>query len=222
MKRLFASALACAVIGFLVAAPAFAAAYPNARAVLPTAGFALTGDGQEYRNFDGQANFVSTPTVPNAPYELRIDWQAGRRLFLNITSNASNVNYPVISAECVTGPEDPAKPSNRNNPALGAAFYLTKSLLVSNIQCYNAAHDAGYWVSFISPQNCMTVTKTPSTDPRFEGGDHYTIEGPNCTATVSIRSGTKVTQIKSGSGKTAKPVIFNVPVYLEFDMAPVV
>lgn len=218
MKRVFASALACAVIGFLVAAPAVAATYLKARAVLPTAGYALTGDGQEYRNFDAQYNFVSTPTNPNGPYELRVDWLAGRRLFLNITSN--NADYPVISAECVTGPEDPLKPTNRNSPALGAAFYLTQSLLVSNIQCYNAAHDRGYWVSFISPQNCMTVTKTPSTDPRFEGGDHYTIDGPNCTATVSIRSGTKVTQIKAGSGKTAQPVIFNVPVHLEFDSAP--
>lgn len=219
MKRFVASAVTCAVMGLVVGAPALASTYPNARAVLPVAGYALTGDGQEYRNFDGQNNYVSTPTI-GLPYELRVDWLAGRRLFLNITSNASNVNYPAISYTCVTGPEDPAKPANRNNPALGAAFYLTRSLLVSNIQCYNAAHDAGYWVDFIAPQNCMTVTHTPSTDPRFEGGDHYTVDGPNCTATVSVRSGTKVSQIKSGSGKSAKPVIFNVPVHLEFDMAP--
>lgn len=219
MKRVFASAVACAVIGLGMAAPAGAATYLKARAVLPTAGYALTGDGTEYRNFDLQNNYVTTPTA-GVPFELRVDWQAGRRLFLNITSNASNVDYPAISYTCVTGPEDPAKPSNKNNPALGAAFYLTSSKLVANIQCYNATHDEGYWVSFINPENCMTVTKTPSTDPRFEGGDHYTIDGPNCTATVSIRSGTKVTQIKSGSGKTARPVVFNVPVHLEFDSAP--
>jgi hypothetical protein len=120
----------------------------------------------------------------------------------------------------VTGPEDPYHAANKNYPALGAAFYLGSTHLVSNIQCYNAAHDAGYWVSFISPQDCMTVTKTPSLDPRFEGGDHYTIDGPTCTATVSVRSGTKITQIKSGSGKTAKAVVFNVPVHVEFDTAP--
>jgi hypothetical protein len=221
MKRLVASAVACAVIGLVVGAPAFAATYPNARTVVPTAGYALTGDGGEYRNFDGQWNYVVTPTVPYHNYELQIDWKAGRRLFLNITSNASNVNYPAIVYECVTGPEDPLKPANKNNPALGAAFYLAANRGVANIQCYNAAHDAGYWVSFINPLNCMTVTKEPSADPRFEGGDHYTIDGPNCTATVSIRNGTKVTQIKSGSGKTAKAVIFNVPVHLEFDSAPV-
>jgi hypothetical protein len=221
MKRFVASAVACAVVGLVVAAPAFATTYPNARAVLPTAGYALTGDGDEYRNFDGQNNYVTTPTLPNSPYELRIDWLAGRRLFLNITSNQSNVAYPPITYTCVTGPEDPNKATNRNNPALGAAFFLGRTFLISNIQCYNAAHDAGYYVSFISPQSCMTVTKTASTDPRFEGGDHYTIDGSTCTATVSIRNGTKVTQIKSGSGKSAKPIVFNVPVFLEFDTAPV-
>ena len=221
MKRFVASAVACAVVGLIVVAPASAATYPNARAVLPTAGYALTGDGDEYRNFDLQNNYVTTPTLPNSPYEVRIDWLAGRRLFLNITSNQSNVAYPPITYTCVTGPEDPAKATNRNNPALGAAFYLSGSMIVSNIQCYNAAHDAGYYVAFINPRNCITVTKTASTDPRFQGGDHYTIDGPNCTATVSIRSGTKVTQIKSGSGKSAQAIVFNVPVHLEFDTAPV-
>jgi hypothetical protein len=218
MRRFLTAAIACAVIGLVVAAPALATTYPNARAVVPTAGYALTGDGQEYRNFDGQANFVSTEKTGS--YELRIDWQAGRRMFLNITSNASNVSYPAISYTCVTGPEDPTKPTNKNNPALGAAFYMTTTRLVSNIQCYNETHDEGYWVSFLSPENCMVLTKSPSSDPRFEGGDHYTIDGPNCTAHVSIRSGTTVTRIKSGSGKTAKPIVFNVPVHIEFDMAP--
>lgn len=207
------------MIGYAVAAPASATTYPKARALVPSAGYALAGDGTEYRNFDFQSNYVTTATAGH-PYELRIDWQAGRRLFLNITSNASNVSYPAISYTCVTGPEDPLHPANKGYPALGAAFYLTQSKLVENIQCYNATHDAGYWVSFLSPEKCTTVTKTASTDPRFEGGDHYTIDGPNCTAHVSIRNGTKVTQIKYGSGKTAKPIVFNVPVYLEFDSAP--
>src|SRR5688572_10484051 len=181
MKRFVASAVACAVVGLVVAAPAIAGTYPNARVVVPTAGYALTGDSDpsgEYRNFGGQNNYVTTPTLPNSPYELRIDWQAGRRLFLNITSNQSNVAYPPITYTCVTGPEDPYKATNRNTPALGAAFYLTRSLIVSNIQCYNAAHDAGYWVDLINEQSCMTVTKTASADPRFPGGDHYTIDGP--------------------------------------------
>ena len=198
------------------AAPASATTYPNARAVFPTAGYALTGDGQEYRNFDAQANFVSTE-LTNA-YELRDDWQAGRRLFLNITSNQSNVSYPAISYTCVTGPEDPYHPASSTYPALGADFYLAKNLLVANIQCYNAAHSAGYWVAFINPQNCFTVTKTAATDPRFSGGYHYTIDGPNCTATVSIRNGTKVTQIVTG-GKKSSPVVFNVPIHVEFDTA---
>ena len=220
MRRLIASVLACAAIGLAVAAPAGATTYPKARAVLPTAGFALTGDGTEYRNFDLQNNHVTTKTAGH-PFELRVDWQAGRRLFLNITSNASNVAYPAISYTCVTGPENPDRAANKNNPALGAAFFLGSTMLVTNIQCYNAAHDAGYFVSFINPQNCITVTKTASTDPRFEGGDHYTIDGPNCTAHVYVRSGTKLTQIKSGGGKTAKPVVFNVPIQLEFDSEPV-
>lgn len=220
MKKFVALAAACAAIGYIGAVPAGAATYPKARAVLPAAGYALTGDGTEYRNFDLQNNHVTTPTAGLHPYELRIDWQAGRRLFLNITSNQSGVAYPPISYTCVTGPEDPRHPANGNYPALGAAFYLTQSKLVENIQCYNAAHDAGYWVSFISPQNCTTVTKTPSLDPRFVGGDHYTIDGPTCTAHVSVRSGNKVTQIKSGSGKSAKPIVFNVPVHVEFDSAP--
>ena len=220
MKRFLASAVACAVIGLVVAAPATAqTTYLKARAEVPTAGYALTGDGTEYRNFDGQSNYVTTQTA-SVPFELRVDWLAGRRLFLNITSNSSGVAYPPITYTCVTGPEDPYKASNRNNPALGAAFWLGTSRVVSNIQCYNAAHDAGYWVSFLNPQNCMTVTKTPSADPRFEGGDHWVIDGPNCTANVSTRSGTKVTQIKYGSGKTAKPIAFNVPIHLEFDSAP--
>lgn len=216
MKRLVASAAACAVIGYIVAAPALATTYPKTRAVFPSAGYALTGDGQEYRNFDGQANYVTTGERQNA-WELRTDWQVGRRLFLNITSNQSNVNYPAITYTCVTGPEDPYHPASKTYPALGADFFLSQSKLLANIQCYNAAHDAGYYVSFITPQNCVVVTETVSTDPRFEGGDHFTIDGPNCTAHVYIRSGTKVTQIKSGSGKTAKPVVFNVPVHVEFD-----
>jgi hypothetical protein len=186
--------------------------------VFPTAGYALTGDGQEYRNFDGQMNFVITEK--QYAYELRTDWQAGRRLFLNITSNQSNVNYPAITYTCVTGPEDPAHPANKGYPAMGGDFYLSQNRLVANIQCYNAAHSAGYWVSFINPQNCFTVTKTPATDPRFTGGDHFTIDGPNCTATVSIRNGTKVTQITTGSGKSSTPVVFNVPIHAEFDTAP--
>ncbi|HYP22424.1 MAG TPA: hypothetical protein VEV43_02525 [Actinomycetota bacterium] len=221
MKRLVAAALVCAVVGVVAATPAGAATYPRARTVLPTAGFALTGDGTEYRNFDLQNNYVTTKTA-GLPFEVRTDWQSGRRLFLNITSNASNVNYPAISYTCVTGPEDPLRPTNKNSPALGSAFYLSTNRLVANIQCYNAAHDAGYFVSFINPQDCITVTQSPSTDPRFEGGDHYVIEGPNCTAHVSVRSGTKLTQIKSGSGKSAKPVVFNVPIYLEFDSEPAI
>lgn len=219
MKRLVAVVAVCAAIGYTVAVPALATTYPKARAVLPPAGYALTGDGQEYRNFDLQNNYVTTPTTPYSPYELRIDWQAGRRMLLNITSNQSNVNYPAISYVCVTGPEDPLHPANSTYPALGAAFYLTASRLVSNIQCYNAAHDAGYYVAILSPQNCMTVTKTPATDPRFLGGDHYTIDGPTCTATVSVRNGTKLTQIKSG-GKNSAAVVFNVPVHIEFDAVP--
>jgi hypothetical protein len=85
MKRLVAAAVACAVIGLILGAPALATTYPKARAVLPTVGFALTGDGTEYRNFDGQVNFVTTETIGSS--ELRVDWLAGRRLFLNITSN---------------------------------------------------------------------------------------------------------------------------------------
>lgn len=219
MKRLVSAAAACAVIGYIVAAPALASTYPDARAVLPTAGYALTGDGDEYRNFLGQANYVTTGEKQQA-WELRIDWQAGRRLFLNITSNQSNVNYPAISYVCVTGPEDPNHPASKTYPAMGADFYHSSGRLLANIQCYNAAHDAGYYVSFLNPQNCITVTKTPASDPRFTGGDHFTLDGPNCTAHVSIRSGTKVTQIKSGSGKTAKPVVFNVPIRVEFDTAP--
>lgn len=214
MKRRVAAAAVCAVIGYLVAAPAVAATYPNARTVLPAAGYALTGDGDEYRNFDGQANYVTTEPIA---YELSTDWQAGRRLFLQITSNQSNVDYPAIVYTCVTGPEDPSRPTNKNSPALGAAFYLSANQLVANIQCYNATHDEGYWVSFINPRGCITVTKTPASDPRFMGGDHYTIDGPNCTAHVSVRNGNKVTQIKTGAGKSSQPVVFNVPVHVEFD-----
>ena len=199
-----------------MAVPASATTYPNARSVFPVAGYALTGDGQEYRNFDGQANFVTTPEQYAS--ELRTEWQAGRRLFLQITSNQSNVNYPAITYTCVTGPEDTSHPANANYSALGADFYLARSRLVANIQCYNATHDAGYWVAFINPQNCFTVTKTPAVDPRFLGGDHFTIDGPNCTATVSVRSGTKVTQITTG-GKRSTPVVFNVPMHVEFDRA---
>lgn len=218
MKRVVAYVAACAAMGYILAASALATTYPNARAVFPTVGFALTGDGQEYRNFDGQANFVITGEKSTA-WELRTDWQVGRRLFLQITSNQSNVNYPAIVYTCVTGPEDPLHPASKTYPALGADFYLSRSHLVANIQCYNAAHDAGYFVSFINPQNCFTVTKTPAIDPRFIGGDHFTIDGPACTAHVYVRSGTKVTQIKTG-GKSSTPVIFNVPMHVEFDTAP--
>jgi hypothetical protein len=207
LKKTIATAV-CAVFGFaILVAPALAATYPNMRVEFPTAGYALTGDGQ--------ANFVLTEK--QYAYELRTDWQSGRRLFLNITSN--NANYPAITATCVTGPEDPGHPANKGYPAMGADFYLSQNRLVANIQCYNAAHSAGYWVSFINPQNCFTVTKTPATDPRFTGGDHFTIDGPNCTATVSIRNGTQVTQITTG-GKRSAPVIFNVPIHVEFDTAP--
>ncbi|MDQ3957897.1 MAG: hypothetical protein M3273_06190 [Actinomycetota bacterium] len=193
-----------------------ATTYPNARTLFPTAGagFALSGDGREYRNFDGENNFVITQPA----YELRTEWQAGRRLFLNITSNVSGVAYPPISYTCVTGPEDPLHPENPNYPALGADFYLSNARLLANIQCYNETHDAGYYVSFINPQTCFVVTETPSLDPRFIGGKHYMIDGAGCTATVSQRSGTKVTTITSG-GRKGTPIVFNVPVHVEFDSA---
>jgi hypothetical protein len=217
MKRLFAIIVGCAAMTYLVMTPATASTDPKARALVPNSGYAVTGDGQtpagastEYRNFDGQNN----PTLASWVFDSKVDWQAGRTFHLSITSNRSSVAYPPITYTCVTGAENN---QTKGGTYYGAELYITSNLQGGNLQCYNAAHSAGYFVYLTNASSCLTKSNSPSTDPRFVGGTHWTIDGPGCAAEVSIRSGNKVTEIQNGSGKTAQPVIFNFPIHIEFD-----
>ncbi|MFN2543846.1 MAG: hypothetical protein ABR600_04635 [Actinomycetota bacterium] len=215
------------LLGLVTGSLALAGAMPGARAatqppqqvLVPNTTYAVQGDTKHpgpallggpsstYASFGGQANRVDILADNGGIYghfSFIIENQGteARRLNLRITAPSP------VSYTCVTGPEDPNRASNKNNPRLGAEVSITGGK--AQLLCYDSTGTQGYMV--YTPNVCVAITDVgPSTVPGTTR--HYVADGRGCKAEVYKLNKNRLTEVpSSGPGG-----LYDFPIYFEGD-----